>query len=329
MKRCVILIFICLALLLCACSAKSVSHEFFAMDTVMQLTAYGAHAADALADAEAEVYRLEALLSCQDAGAELARCNAGQRSVSEETAQLVRTALAFSDATGGAYDPTLGVVSQTWGFGSGEAHVPEAEALTALLAHTGADKVQLDGSDILLTDGVQLDLGGIAKGYAAGCIRTILQDAGVSSAIVSLGGNIAVVGTKPSGEDWQIGLQDPANPDACFGVVSVSDACVVTSGSYQRFFESNGVRYHHILNPQTGYPAESGLLSVSVIAQDDAMADALSTALFVMGLDAGAAFQKAGTLPFEAVFVTTDGSVYITAGLTERYRSDRPYQVLA
>ena len=120
---------------------------------------------------------------------------------------------------------------------------------------------------------------------------------------------------KPDGSAWTVGLQDPDRPESYFGTVSIEAACVVTSGAYQRYFEENGVRYHHILNPYTGCPAESGVKSVSVIAQDDTLADALSTALFVMGLDAGAEFQKSSGLAFEAVFVTDDNTVWITPAL--------------
>ena len=132
----------------------------------------------------------------------------------------------------------------------------------------------------------------------------------------------------PSSNINAVGLQNPDRPEAYFGTVSIEDACVVTSGAYQRYFEENGVRYHHILDLMTGCPAESGLKSVSIVAEDDTLADALSTALFVMGLDAGAELQKSSGLSFEAVFVTDENTVWITPGLAGRYRSDRPYQIL-
>ena len=300
MKRFFFLLFLCLPLLLLSgCAEKEASRECFAMDTVMQLRAYGPQAAAALDAAEQEIYRLEGLLSCQDPEAELTRCNTGSETVSEETAALIQTALDLSAATGGAYDPTLYPLTLAWGFSGGQYRVPDEAELSALLAQTGAEHVQVDGCRVRLDAGTQLDLGGIAKGYTAGRVRKILQDAGVRAAIVSLGGNVAV-----------------------------SDACVVTSGGYQRYFEQDGVRYHHILDPKTGHPAASGLQSVSVVSQDDTLADALSTALFVMGLDAGAALYRAGDLAFEAVFMTDDGSVWITPGLAGQYQSDRPYQVL-
>ena len=328
MKRFLILLFLCLSLLLSGCAGKEASREFFAMDTVMQLRAYGPQAAAALAAAEQEIYRLESLLSCQDPAAELARCNAGCGTVSEETAALIQTALDLSAATGGAYDPTLYPLTLAWGFSGGPYRVPDEAERASLLAQTGAVHVHADGCRVRLDAGTQLDLGGIAKGYTAGRVRQLLQSAGVRAAIVSLGGNVAAIGKKPGGGDWIVGLQDPLDPGSYFGTVAVTDACVVTSGGYQRYFEQDGVRYHHILDPKTGCPAASGLQSVSVVSQDDTLADALSTALFVMGLDDGAALYRAGTLAFEAVFMTDDGAVWITPGLAGQYQSDRPYQVL-
>ena len=329
MKRFFFLLFLYLPLLLLSgCAETEASRECFAMDTVMQLRAYGPQTAAALDAAEQEIYRLEGLLSCQDPEAELARCNTGSETVSEETAALIQTALDLSAATGGAYDPTLYPLTLAWGFSGGQYRVPDEAELSALRTQTGAEHVQVDGCRVRLDAGTQLDLGGIAKGYTAGRIRKILQDAGVRAAIVSLGGNVAAIGKKPGGGDWIVGLQDPQDPGSYFGTVAVSGACVVTSGGYQRYFEQDGVRYHHILDPKTGRPAASGLQSVSVVSQDDTLADALSTALFVMGLDAGAALYRAGDLAFEAVFMTDDGSVWITPGLAGQYQSDRPYQVL-
>ena len=329
MKRSWFLIVLCLPLLLCGCAQKSAEREFFAMDTVMQLRAYGPAAEDALAQAEAEIYRLEGVLSCRDEQAALARLNeTGGGTAGEETAALLQTALTLCEQTGGAYDPALGALSEAWGFSTGAYRVPEPDALAEAMQSSGAGLVQLDGISVTLTNGAQLDLGGIAKGYAAGRVRTILREAGVTSAIISLGGNVAAVGKKPDGSAWTVGLQDPDRPEAYFGTVSIEDACVVTSGAYQRYFEENGVCYHHILDSHTGCPAESGVKSVSVVAQDDTLADALSTALFVMGLDAGAELWNSSGLSFEAVFVTDDNTGWITPGLAGRYRSDRPYQIL-
>ena len=329
------------ALSLTACgetAAESKTRTVYAMDTVMNLTVYGENAAAALESAEKELHTLdEAVLSRTAEGSELYALNTSNGETVEYGADdilpaLIETALTISDATEGAFDPTLAPVLDAWGFTKDERRVPSADELKELLSHTGCGKVALektaDGWTVTLLDGAQLDLGGIAKGYAAGRVRTILREAGVTSAIISLGGNVAAVGKKPDGSAWTVGLQDPDNPEAYFGTVSIEDACVVTSGAYQRYFEENGVCYHHILDPHTGCPAESGLKSVSVVAKDDTLADALSTALFVMGLDAGAELWNSSGLSFEAVFVTDDNTVWITPGLAGRYRSDRPYQIL-
>lgn len=330
MKRVLSLTCLCLLLItICGCAGIRASRTFYAMDTVMQLEAYGDCAESALEAAEREIYRLEAQLSCREPDAALARLNtAGSGTVSEQTAALLRTALELSEKTGGAYDPALYPLMCAWGFTTADAHVPSDAQITALRKTCGAQHVSVNGCRVELSNGAQLDLGGIAKGYAAGCIRRSLTEAGVRSALLSLGGNVAVIGSRPDGRAWSIGLQDPDDSAACFGTVSVRDACVVTSGGYQRYFEQNGVRYHHILDPKTGYPAQSGLKSVSIVAKDDTLADALSTALFVMGLDKGAAFQKTSGLSFEAIFVTEDNTVWITPGLVGTYRSDRAYKVV-
>ena len=300
----------------------------YTMDTVMNLTAYGENASAALDAAEETLRTLDAKLDRHDETSTVSALNRDGTVEDAELAQLTDIAQTIGALSGGAFDPTVAPVMDAWDFTGDAPRVPSDEELSALLAHVGLEKLSVDGNTIALSDGAQLDLGGIAKGYAAGRVRTILREAGVTSAIISLGGNVAAVGKKPDGSAWTVGLQDPDRPEAYFGTVSIEDACVVTSGAYQRYFEENGVCYHHILDPHTGCPAESGVKSVSVVAQDDTLADALSTALFVMGLDAGAELWNSSGLSFEAVFVTDDNTVWITPGLAGRYRSDRPYQIL-
>lgn len=300
----------------------------YTMDTVMNLTAYGENASAALDAAEETLRTLDAKLDRHDETSTVSALNRDGTVEDAELAQLTDIAQTIGALSGGAFDPTVAPVMDAWDFTGDAPRVPSDEELSALLAHVGLEKLSVDGNTVTLSDGAQLDLGGIAKGYAAGRVRTILREAGVTSAIISLGGNVAAVGKKPDGSAWTVGLQDPDNPEAYFGTVSIEDACVVTSGAYQRYFEENGVRYHHILDPHTGCSAESGVKSVSVVAQDDTLADALSTALFVMGLDAGAELWNSSGLSFEAVFVTDDNTVWITPGLAGRYRSDRSYQIL-
>lgn len=337
MKRSWFLIVLCLPLLLCGCAQKSAEREFFAMDTVMQLRAYGPAAEDALAQAEAEIYRLEGVLSCRDEQAALARLNeTGGGTAGEETAALLQTALTLCEQTGGAYDPALGALSEAWGFSTGAYRVPEPDALAEAMQSSGAGLVQLDGISVTLTNGAQLDLGGIAKGYAADLLRAQLEKEGVTSATLDLGGDVFVMGRKTDGSDWRIAVKDPADTESYLGVVSAADKFVVTSGVYERYFEENGVRYHHILDPKTGCPAESGLVSVTVLCENGAWADALSTACFVLGPDGALALRDdladQGT-DFELILVTDDGRVLYTDGLADAFtpndESGYTYEALA
>lgn len=337
MKRSWFLIVLCLPLLLCGCAQKSAEREFFAMDTVMQLRAYGPAAEDALAQAEAEIYRLEGVLSCRDEQAALARLNeTGGGTAGEETAALLQTALTLCEQTGGAYDPALGALSEAWGFSTGAYRVPEPDALAEAMQSSGAGLVQLDGISVTLTNGAQLDLGGIAKGYAADLLRAQLEKEGVTSATLDLGGDVFVMGRKTDGGDWRIAVKDPADTESYLGVVSAADKFIVTSGVYERYFEENGVRYHHILDPKTGCPAESGLVSVTVLCENGAWADALSTACFVLGPDGALALRDDLAdqgADFELILVTDDGRVLYTDGLTDAFtpndESGYTYEALA
>ena len=337
MKRSWFLIVLCLPLLLCGCAQKSAERKFFAMDTVMQLRAYGPAAEDALAQAEAEIYRLEGVLSCRDEQAALARLNeTGGGTAGEETAALLQTALTLCEQTGGAYDPALGALSEAWGFSTGAYRVPEPDALAEAMQSSGAGLVQLDGISVTLTNGAQLDLGGIAKGYAADLLRAQLEKEGVTSATLDLGGDVFVMGRKTDGSDWRIAVKDPADTESYLGIVSAADKFIVTSGVYERYFEENGVRYHHILDPKTGCPAESGLVSVTVLCGNGAWADALSTACFVLGPDGALALRDdladQGT-DFELILVTDDGRVLYTDGLADAFtpndESGYTYEALA
>ena len=337
------------ALSLTACgetAAESETRTVYAMDTVMNLTVYGENAAAALESAEKELHTLdEAVLSRTAEGSELYALNASNGETVECGADdilpaLIETALAISEATDGAFDPTLAPVLDAWGFTKDLRRVPSADELAALLAHTGRDKVALeetaDGYSVALSDGAQLDLGGIAKGSAADLLRAQLEKEGVTSATLDLGGDVFVMGKKSDGSDWRIAVKDPGDTESYLGIVSASDAFIVTSGVYERYFEENGVRYHHILDPKTGSPAESGLVSVTVMCKNGAWADALSTACFVLGADGALALRDdlaAQGTNFELIFVTDDGRVLYTGGLaaafTPNEESGYTYESLA
>ena len=309
---------------LCGCGAQRQTGEWFAMDTVMTAAVYGS--ADALDAVEAETYRLDALLAAQKDDSEIAAVNDGAEVVSEETAALLRRALEIAAETNGAYDPTVYPLMRAWGFTDGNYRVPADAELDALLQTTGWTEVSVDGTTASLPEGFALDFGGIGKGYAAGRCKEILKAHGVTSALLSLGGNVAALGSKPDGTAWTVAIENP-DGGAYLGTVQITDQCVVTSGGYQRYFEQDGVRYWHILDPETGKPARSGMKSVTIVSADDTLSDALSTALFVMGPERAADFWRVHRAEFGAVWLTDDGRLFVTEGLT--LTTEREYEVVS
>lgn len=302
------------ALLLTGCTTSDPQEaEFFAMDTLMSVKLWGKEASTS--DVSAEINRLEALLSATRETSVLSQLNAaGSAELSGDTASLLTQALSLSERTGGAFDPTVYPLVEAWGFPSKEYRVPDQTELDSLLSCVGTEHVHFDGSTVTLDAGTRLDFGGIAKGYAAQCCTDLLKVKGVEAAILSLGGNVQTIGSKPDGSAWVVGIADPSDPSKAIAVLTFEGSkALVTSGAYQRYFEENGVIYHHILDPQTGLPAGSGLLSVTVLAEDGTLADGLSTALFVMGLEEGTRFWRESN-DFEAVFLTTEGRILATEG---------------
>lgn len=330
MKRCWwLLAALCLVLTGCASRQKE-TVDFFAMDTVMTVTVYGTGARQAALDAEASVEALDRRLSIFSSISAFAQFNdSGSASLSQEDAELLSAVLDLSRKTGGVFDPTVQPVVDVWGFYGEEPAVPDAGALAQALSLVGWEHLKLD-SRLLTSDlaGVKLDLGGVAKGYAAGLVARQLKDAGVQSAVLSLGGNVQVIGARPDGKDWTVAITDPFGSGQYAARLQVRDTAVVTSGPYERYFLEDGVRYHHILDPETGFPAETGLASVTVVCEDGAVADGLSTALFVMGPEKAADFWRSGEYAFDAVFILEDGTIQITPGLEGRFSSSSAFEVL-
>ncbi|WP_232050946.1 FAD:protein FMN transferase [Arabiibacter massiliensis] len=310
------------------------------MDTAMTVTvsADGQAAADeALAACVARVEELDALLAPAGGESELARLNAAggaPQNVGDDVRALVETALAAARETDGAFDPTVYPLTDAWGFTDGEHRTPSPDEIAALLPRVGYGAAAVDDAagTVALSGGAQIDVGGVAKGFAADELRAILAERGASSALLDLGGNVTALGAKGDGSPWRVGVADPAAPDQLAGAIELAaGATVSTSGPYQRFFtDDEGVVRHHLIDPATGYPADSDLASASVIGPDGARCDALSTALFVMGLDDALAFWRAcdaqgGDAAFEAVLIGKDGSVHVTAGLADAFEPAGAY----
>ena len=321
------------AVLLGGCAqrtAEPASGQIFAMDTIMSMDVYGEDGEEALARAEETIYRLEDLWAVTDENSEIWALNHSGGAwvdLSQETADLLSQALELCALTDGALDLTAYSAVQAWGFTTGEYRVPSREELAGLAERIG------DGLRARLPENMELDLGAVAKGYTGTYLAEQLRQAGVTSAILRLGGNIQAVGTRPDGNPWRVAIQDPdSQQEATLGVVEVSDQAVITSGGYQRYFEADGETYWHIMDPDTAAPARSGLTSVTVIGADGTVCDALSTALFVMGPEEAADFWRAHPeLGVELILVLEDGAVQITQGLEETFTlsQDRTMEVIA
>lgn len=320
MKKCLCLA-LCLALLAGCGAGRSETKTLFAMDTVMDLTAYGPKAQAALDAAEEELRRLDALLAADGPDSDIARANGamGQSvTLSAESGEVLEQALALCADTDGALDVTIYPVMRLWGFDTKDYRVPEEGELVTILGYVGYAAVTLEGDRLTVPAGMELDLGAVGKGYAADKILSLWREMGVTSGLLNLGGNVQCLGAKPDGSDWVIGIRDPAAEDATLCTVTGQDMAVVTSGSYQRFFEENGVTYHHIMDPATARPADSGALSVSVIGDSGLLCDGLSTALFVMGPDRAADYWRQRHDDFDFVYYTQEGELLYTAGLEGR-----------
>lgn len=302
-------------------AAEKHSRDFFAMDTYMTMTAYGPRAEEAMQAAEGRIRTLEDELSVTREGSDIWRVNHRTDDavpLGRDAAEAVGFALAAAKETGSALDPTIYPVVEAWGFTKDRQQVPEETALRAALARTGWARARLTDGRLTLEPGMEIDLGAVGKGYAGREAGKVLRDRGVTSAILSLGGNIEAVGSRPDGTPWRVGLRAP-DAEGYAGMLSVQDAAVVTSGSYERYFtDESGRRWHHIIDPATGYPAENGLVSVTIVGPDGLVCDALSTALFVMGKEKAAAFWRAHG-GFDMILIEEGRHITVTEGLADRF----------
>ena len=327
----------CFTLLCAGCGssaseAKSVSREFFAMDTVMQLAVNGRNAESAADLAAAEITRLEKLLDAGAEDSEVGRINAeGKGKLSPDGIALMKEAGLLYEETGGLFDVTVYPVVELWGFISKDYRVPSDGELSKALDLVGMDTIEAfdpeSGRLTLGGKGRKIDFGGIAKGYAAERVCTILKEKGIKSALINLGGNVQALGAKPDGSAWRIGIRNPEGGEY-LGVVSCKDRAVVTSGGYERYFEQDGKTYHHIIDPRTGYPAESGLVSVTIVTADGLLADGLSTSLFIMGEDEAIRFWRERTDRFDMVLLTADGRLLVSEGLKDSFASSLPVTLI-
>lgn len=275
---------------LSGCTPAEARYEGFHMDTYVTLTARGLGSDELLERCAMRLTELENALSAYRPGSDIRRLNeAGGdwTALGEDAFKLLEESLRYAELTGGAFDPTIFSAMNAWDGMSGSV-IPSDEALERLKPLVDYTGIELDeaGKRARLKPGQAIDLGAIAKGYAADCLFAIYREAGCAG-IINLGGNIYAAGEKENGGKWRVGVRDPRGNGGMIEVIDASDISAVTSGDYQRFFESGGERYHHILDPETLKPARTDLHSVTVICESSAKADALATAVFVMGREAG------------------------------------------
>ena len=292
------------------------TQEIFAMDTYMSLTAYGSNSEEAVSKAVQEINRLDAMFSVGNEDSDVTKINEnGSGEVSEETAFIMNRAI------------TIYPVMELWGFTTKNYRVPESSEIADVLKHVSYTNVEVNGQQVTLSDGASIDLGGIAKGYTSSRVIQIMKDCGIEHAIINLGGNVQVLGTKTDGSDWRVAIQNPASENSYLGILSTVDKAVITSGGYERYFEQDGQVYHHIIDPQTGYPSESDLTSVTIVCSDGTTADALSTALFVMGLDGAKELYRSGAIDFDMILF--DGSrVYVSEGIASGFSTGMDKEII-
>ena len=320
---------------------QPLSATVLAMDTVMTLTLYPVEGDDGQAAMDGLRQTLEQLDAALTAGegGEAAALNAagGEWTAVPQSGALLAQTLELARLTGGTLDPTAYAAVKAWGFADGNYTVPAREELEQLMAAIDYTQVEVsgDGSQARLTPGQQLDFGATAKGWAGDLLRQQLEQEGIASALLDLGqSSIAAVGTKPDGSPWRIAVQDPAGDNGDYvGILELSGRSMGTSGSYQRYFEQDGVRYCHIIDPATASPARSGLAGVTVVADSCLLCDGLSTALFVMGLEDGVRFwRENSSLGFDVIFITDAGDIFVTSGLKDSFSladgEEREVQVL-
>ena len=300
--------------------AKKTTGIGFYFDTVVNLTLWGAP--EGLMDEVwAECARYEQLLSKTISGSDVSRINDAKGktvTVDPETWEILRRAKEISHMTGGAFSITIAPVTALWTFtGTIANSVPTDEARLKSLPLVDDQKIELgDGNTVTLPAGMEIDLGGIAKGYIADKVAALIREKAYAG-IVSLGGNVYTIGRKPDGSRFSVAITDPLKPSDARSVIYTEDCTVVTSGTYERGFNFGGVRYHHILDPKTGWPSQSDLVSASFVMDSSMTADALATACIVMGSESS--LELATSLGLDAMFIKSDGSLLFTDGFEEKY----------
>ena len=328
MKKITTLLFLFL-ITLCGCAnsaesssedTKEYSRDIFAMDTYMYLKAYGEHADTALGYSSEQNLSLEELFSVTSEKSDIwaiNHSNGESVSVSDDTIAVLNKAIEIGGKTNGALDVTIYPLLTEWGFTTDTQQVPTDDIIVDKLKLIDYTKISVKGNTVQLPDNMQIDFGALAKGYTSDCVTDILKENGVKSALVNLGGNVHAVGTKPDGTLWKVGVQNPFSPSEQVCILEIADKAVITSGNYERFFtDDNGRKYWHILDSADGFPADNGLVSVTIVGENGLLCDALSTALFVLGTDKAIDYWR-NSADFEMILITDDEKIIYSEGLSD------------
>jgi thiamine biosynthesis lipoprotein len=304
-----------------ACTQQGMPRAEVAMNTVCVITLFERRHDDVYRKVFNRIHEIENLMSTTIPSSDVSRVNAAAGiepiQVHHDTFKVIKRAVYFAELSGGAFDPTVGPLVSLWGIGSESQRVPSQDEIDNVLLLVNWNNIELDTrayTVFLKRHGMALDLGAIAKGYAADEAAAVIKAAGIRRAIVDLGGNIVIVGEKKDKSPWRVGIQSPGEIRGSFiGILQVTAKTIVTSGVYERYFIEDGVHYHHLFDPFSGYPVQNDLLSVAIITDISMDADALSTAVFVLGYENG--MKLINTLQgVDAVFIFEDKNIRTTAG---------------
>ncbi|MCM1245875.1 MAG: FAD:protein FMN transferase [Roseburia sp.] len=297
---------------------KKESTELFAMDTIIDLTVYAKEPSEILAEAAKRIQNYEKLFSVNIETSDVAKlnCAGGEPvQVSSETYELIGKGIAVSERTGGLFDLSVYPLVKAWGFTTEEYRIPDQKEREKLLENIDYRRIEMgEDSTVRIPEEMQIDLGGIAKGYVSQKLIELFRQKKAKAAVVSLGGNVQTYGEKPDGTLFTVGITDPKDGTGILGTIEVGEKAVITSGSYQRYFERDGVTYHHIMDKRTGAPADSDLKSVTVISDEGESADSLATALFVMGKEKAVEFDRANE-DVQLILIDQQNEVWTSDGI--------------
>lgn len=309
---------------------NGVSRDFFAMDTFISLRAYGEGAEEALEKAFDRITEIEQLMSISIEESDVARINdnAGVRpvKVNNDTFYVIERALHFAELTNGNFDITIYPIARLWAIGTEKANIPDENIIREILPLVNHRYILLDKEDstvFLSKKGMGIDLGGIAKGFAADEVSEIFENSNIKSAIINMGGSITTIGNRPNNTPWRIGIRNPrgeSNSASHMAVLEITNSSVLSAGDYERYmvnvYKNTGKRYHHIFNPFTGFPAAEGVIAATIVSSSAIEADAISTALMVIGINDGISFLEKNRI--DGILITHDRKVYSTNDLESR-----------